>query len=833
MLGWHINENTPALGPFLINLRSTMRLTISIFLISILFSTAVFADNDNETIAPPTIKGFVYDSLELAPMEYATVALMQASDSSLVTGVITDINGFFRLRDVEYGRYFLEVSFIGYHDKTAEVFELSEQQRTVDLERILVMPARENLEEVSVVADRPTMTYRIDKKVINVSQQHTSASGTAVEVLENIPSVTVSIEGDVSLRGSSSFTVLIDGKPSIMDANDILNQIPASQIENIEIITNPSARYDPDGVAGIINIVMKRHRLQGLNGIINASAGTQSRLGGDFLLNYRIERFNFFLGADYNQRAMTGSSITRRETYLADTTFLYSDGDFDRNRTSWGVRAGLDFNMDPDNTLSLAYRLNYREGGQESDRLYEEWSSLNPDPEVYYSFEEGERSGTSHSFTLDYIRDFDHEGHNLIAQAIASVRDSDDFSLNLLQDEFRQTTSGQRSLEQGPSSRMTFKLDYTLPFGEERRLETGYQLRINDSDESNELFQYQPLTGDFVADDLFSKEVNYSNTIHSVYSTFSGERNDFGYQLGVRGEYTDRLINLIGEPDEFPLERWDLYPTLHFSYRLPADQQMMASYTRRLQRLRGWYLEPFYTWDDAYNIRIGNPGLDPEYIDSYELSYQNRFQKNTLSVDLYYRVTHNKIERVRSIFDEQQNVVLSTFANVGQDYSLGMEIMTGFDPTSWWHFDLMGNLYDYRQEGNFNGRDYTASSFNWNLRINNDFRITPTTQLQLRGMYNSPTVTAQGERTGFFVTNLALRQNFLDRALSLTLQVRDIFSTMGRESIVRGQDLYQFSKWMPDTPIISVTASFRINNYRSERRGPERGSEMDQDGEEF
>jgi outer membrane cobalamin receptor len=771
-------------------------------------------------MAPGTIRGTIYGSHNNEPLEFATVTLKKAEDGSLVTGAITDINGFFRLKDIDPGEYILEISYLGFNDKVIDDLAITDEQRSYDLGSIELSPMDEMLEEVVVVADRPTMSYQIDKKVINVSQLHTSASGTAVEILENIPSVTVDIDGDVSLRGSGSFTVLIDGKPSILDANDILNQIPASQIENIEIITNPSARFDPDGVAGIINIVMKQNRLQGMNGIANLNAGSFNRYGGDFLVNYRRDRFNFYLGGDYNERGRPGQSITRNQSFGIDTTYLNSEGNFDRIRNSWGFRGGVDFNIDPRNTISLAYRMGDRDRGGLSERLYEEWSSLNPDRFIYSSFEESHRGGVSNTFTLDYKHDFNQDGHNILATAVFSQRESEQSSLNLLYNESLDTISGQQSFEEGPRNRYTFRLDYALPLNENQRFEAGYQTRISLEEEINNMFEFNPQTSAFELSDMFSKEVNYSNIIHSLYSTFSGEINKLGYQFGIRAEYTDRLIEMVGEPEDYTLNRWDPYPTMHLSYQLPSEQQVMASYTRRLQRTRGWYLEPFYTWRDAYNIRIGNPNLDPEYIDSYELSYQKRFTQNVLSVDLYYRITNNKIEWVRGIYDDQPNVLLTTFENVGKDYSLGTEIMMGFDPTSWWHFDIMGNLYDYKQRGELYGRDYSSSSFNWNARLNNDFRITPSTRLQLRGMYNSPTVRARGERSGYFVTNLALRQNFFDNDLSITFQVRDVFGTMARESIDFGDDFYNFRTWDPNTPTFSVRVSYRINNYRADRRVP-------------
>jgi outer membrane cobalamin receptor len=798
-------------------------------------SISILLSYEKESMIPPgIIKGLVYDTFSSEPMEFSTIALKRTYDSTLVTGAITDVNGFFRLKDVSQGDYFLEISFMGYERFESDEIKLSVSEG-YDIGVVNLRPTDEMLNEVVVVADRPTMTYQIDKKVINVSQLHTSASGSAVEVLENIPSVTVSIEGDVSLRGSSSFTVLIDGKPSILDANDILNQIPASQIENIEIITNPSARFDPNGVAGIINIVMKKNRQQGMNGVVNVNAGTPGRYGGDLLFNYRKERINFFFGADYNQHTYLGASVRENQTIDNVISFLNSQGDYSNNRYSTGLRAGFDFTVNPSSSIGVGYRFSDRERGSESDRLFQEWTSVNANNVFEYSsFEENVRGGFSHSLSLDYKLDFNQEGHGIIANLVLETSDSKDNSINNLFNDAGAIVNGQRSLEAGPSDELNFRFDYTLPISETNKFESGIQASIDNSDESNTVHEFNIDNQQYELNDLYSMNVRYNMAVYALYSTFSGSYNKLGYQAGLRAEYTDRLVNLLGDDDQFPLNRLDLYPTAHLSYDLPGEQQAMASYTRRLQRLRGWYLEPFYTWSDAYNIRIGNPRLNPEYIDSYEISYQFRFANgNVFSTDLYYRVTHNKIERVRSVFNDQANIILSSMENVGQDFSLGTEIMTGFDPTPWWHLDVMVNIYDYRQEGQLNGRDYSTSSFNWNTRLNNDFKITPSTRLQLRGMYNSPSVTAQGERTGYFVTHVAMKQDFLDRDLSVTLQIRDIFGTSSREVIYRDLDFYNYSSWNPQTPFVSLTMSYRINNY-AERRGPERGNDsMEAPGDDF
>lgn len=788
--------------------------------------------------AKGTLKGYVFDESVNQPLEYATVSLVRKKDNQVVNGTITDQTGFFKLKNVDFGMYKVDITFIGYKTKSFENVAIKPDSREVDLGRVQLASAVEEIDEAVVVADRPTMTYKIDKKVINVSQQHTSASGTAVEILETIPSVTVDIEGNVSLRGSQSFTVLIDGKPTVLEPSDALSQIPASAIENIEVITNPSAKYDPDGTSGIINIITKKNKLQGFNGILNLNAGMYERYGGDFLLNFRKEKFNFYVGADLNNRGMFGSRESENRTItrnpLGDTTsYILSDGDFNRGGLSYSIRGGFDYNLNARNSISLEARYGDRNWSSDNTVNFNEFTDPVTTNNTYTSDEFSERGGSYYSLNLSYTHKFMKKGHELYSLINYSNRDFEEESVNELIDNNNLIVFGQRAVESGPSQPLRYQLDYTLPLRTKDRFEAGYQARFSDNDEIAELYLYNPVSEQYEFDNTYSNNSNYKRSIHSLYSTYSGELGDFGYQGGLRAEYTYRDITVQQanlDPESFTIDRWDLFPTVHMSYNIPKDQQLMASYTRRIERPRGWYLEPFITWSDAYNVRQGNPGLQPEYIDSYELSYLNKFEKNSLSIEAYYRITNNKIERIRSVYDD--NVFLSTFANVGKDYSLGIETMFGVDPFKWWHLDLMGNIYDYRVEGELLGRDFSTSSFNWSARFNNTIKLGKSTRVQLNGMYNSPTITAQGERDGFFMTNLAVRQSFLKNQLAATVQVRDLFGTMKHSSTYSDDDFYSYSYFSPNTPVVTFTLTYRINNYRQDRGRRNSGDDMDDMGGE-
>ena len=598
-----------------------------------------------------SVTGKVIDQDSGEPIEFVSVAIYNARDNSLVTGTISNEKGDYILQGLSAGRYNIEVSFIGYEKQILSDIEISTQRSQIDLKSVYLPRSISQLDEIEIVAEEMAVEYKIDRKVINVSQQLTSASGTATDILENVPSITVDVDGNVSLRGSTGFMLLIDGRPTVLEPSEALQQIPANAIENIEIITNPSAKYNPDGTSGIINIVTKKNKLKGLPGTANLNAGTYKRYGGGFLANYTSKKWNAFIGADINKGTRPGNSSSERVTSRDDTTyFTKADGTNDRARNFWVLRGGLGFNPTDKDIINVKF--NYGLWQHESSTIldYNEW--IEPGSVIideYESQEFGERGGNFYSFETDYTHNFTKEGHNLSTHISYRNREGKDTNQNRLIDSFGDITSGQINTEDGPGGRLQMNLDYILPFGEKNKLEAGYQSRIGRSTDATTLSFYNPVIGDFELHPEYSNNTQYHRDIHSLYGIYAGEKGNFGYQIGLRGEYTSRVITSTGYEGEFVIDRLDYFPTLHTSYKLPDDQQIMASYSRRIQRSRSWYLEPFITWEDAYNVRKGNPDLKPEYIDAMEIAYMNNIGNHTLSFEGYYRITHNKVERIRSV----------------------------------------------------------------------------------------------------------------------------------------------------------------------------------------
>ena len=784
--------------------------------IMLLFITLIHAQYP--PAAQGSISGIVVESKNQQPIEYANVVLYNQKSKVQITGTITDKNGFFRLNNLQYGIYLLEIKFIGFNAFIIENLTLRPGHSEIDLGNITLSSDVLAMEGVEVVGEKPVVEFKIDKKVINVSQQFTNISGTAVDVLENIPSVSVDIEGNVSLRGSENFNLLIDGRPSILDPNDALKTIPASTIENIEIITNPSAKYDPDGVTGIINIITKKTKVTGITGIVNLSAGVYGQYGGDFLISFRKKRLNYYLGADFNHRNMPGEMYSESRTIKQDTiAYLVSDGDSKFGGNFGGVRGGVDFDLSKADQFRFSFRYGNMNGIRESDTKYKEWNNLNSLVSPYTSISTSDRGRNFGSLNLDYNHKFKKEGHELSSRINFSQNSGEEESLNELVDLNDSLTSGQRSTESGPSTHLRFNFDYKLPLWSEAQIEAGYQNRYELSEETNQMYLWNPCSQEYELKDLYSHTTDYTDEIQSTYLIYKGKQGIWGYQGGIRGEYTYRYIEMTGEPNPFSIDRWDFYPTLHTSLDLGHGQQIMASYTRRINRPRGWDLEPFLTWMDAYNLRRGNPNLKPEFVDSYEAGYQKIIGKSLFSLEGYYRITRDKIDRIRSVYDYDQKIFLNTIDNIGQDYALGTETMLTLFPFKWWNLNLMGNLYDYRVKGTLFNESVNRGSFNWSFRINNTIRLGSDYRIQFSANYESPSVSSQGRREAMFFTNAAIRRDFGNRKFTATLQIRDILGSATRKFTAQGADFYSENQFSRAPRMLSVTLTYNINNYKAER----------------
>ena len=811
-----------------------MRKLFTIFLITVALSaTAQRPPVETETSARSgRIRGQIIDSDTQQPMEYANIAIYNLRDSSLVTGGITNDKGQFDISGLGFGAYFAEANFIGYEKTSLPVIRIIPATQTVDVGKVVLNPSTIRMEGIDVVAERQRIEYQIDKKVVNVRQDINAAGGTAVDVLENTPSVEVDIDGNVLLRGSSSFTVLIDGRPSVLSGNDALRQIPASAIENIEIITNPSAKYDPDGQAGIINIVMRKNILAGFNGIINAMVGTRDKYRSDLTMNYRTKKSNLFFGADWNEDNSYGKFFSDRENFGGDTSlFIISDGSRDFRRNGFNIRAGVDLFLTDNATLTLSGTGgqfgNERNGGSNL-REYTVPASVN---KYMINNNLSGREGNVFNTNINFQQKFNTEGtHKLDALFYFSRRNADDSEE---QDEYFTDQSYKsnlgfidrlRSTETEVSNEFRLKIDYVKPVNGKGKIEAGLQSTLDREEEDFKFENYNPTTSSWNNNQMFTNALTFRRDIHAGYFTWSGSLKKLQYMTGLRGEYTFREIDHEKVENPYTINRFDLFPTGHVSLQAAKSTQLMASFSRRINRPSGGDLDPFPTYMNQYTIRIGNPALKPEYSMSYQMSVMQRFGTSFISGELFYRTTNNLISRIQEL--REDGIIYMTTDNVNRDFSMGTEVMGNFNVTKWLLLNTSLSVFNYRIDGELNGRSIDRESTNYSLRMNGNVRLSADSRIQLTAFYRGPSVQPQGESSSMFFSNISYRHEFLDKKLSATLSVRDVFGTSRFEGKTFAENFTNNFRFERESQVVQLTLSYRINNYRAERNNGNGNGDM-------
>ena len=765
------------------------------------------------------IKGKIFEAETKTPMEYANVAVYRKVDSKLITGGITDATGSFEIEDLPYDTYFVEAGFVGFEKTTINEVKIIPNSSSIDLGTIELSVNRTHVKEVEVVGERSRVEYKIDKKVINVTNDINASGGNAVTVLENTPSVEVDIDGNLSLRGSSNFTVLIDGRPSVLSGSDALKQIPSAAIQNIEIITNPSVKYDPDGMAGIINVVMKRNVLSGVNGILNVNLGTGKKYGTDLMLNYKNKKYNLFFGGNWNDNTDYGTMKSTRETYSNDTTaYLITDGRRDQSRGGSQLKGGFDYYLSDNTSFTVSSELgNYRFDGIGGGNLHEYWLPANGDK---YSVQQNNsgRNGNYVTANANFLTKFDEMGtHKLEGSFNYRNRDggANETIDELLSDENYNPSNVYLSQvvtsETSTSNDYRMKLDYTRPMDRGAKLEAGLQSRL---ESENEYFNFSNFG---INDPKYTSDMYFKEDIHSIYTTYSGKAIGIQYMLGLRGEYTYRLIDHSTDTQKYTLDRFDYFPSAHFSYDVNDKTQLMASYSRRINRPDGRDLDPFPNYINQYTIRVGNPDLKPEYTDSYEFSYIRKFGESFVSLESFYRTTNDLMTRIQ---DQIDGIMYMSMTNLNRDQSIGGEIMGNINVTKMFLLNASFSLYNYKMMGDVLGQSVDKQSTNYSGRINATVKFSPNSRLQLTSTYRGPSVSAQGDMKGMYVSNLSYRQEFMKSKLSATLSVRDLLGTAKFEGTSSG-DGFKSSFTMKREPrVFMLTLSYKINNYKMDKQAP-------------
>lgn len=796
------------------------------FLSTVIFSLQAqpYSSASAETIiVSGTIKGKVIEATSNTPVEYATVTLYSAEDSTLIDGVITNTAGLFEFKSVAVGEYNIIVRFMGFRKVFIAGINISDKNMVSDVGIVSLRADVTNLNEVEVVGQAPLVEYKIDRKVVNVDQQLQAQGGTAVDVLERIPSIKTDLDGNVELRGSSSFTVLIDGKPSILTGSDALNQIPASTIEKIEIITNPSAKYDPDGTAGIINIITKKKSLKGLSGIVNLSAGTSPDYSGSVMLNYRTKKTSLSLGVDFGNRNMTGHRNGYRESYLSDTSYLKTTNENKMTRQSISVKAGIDYSLSEKNTLTAEGSYRFFDMSRGGKTKNEEWSSLDVNRLNYLTDDLEKSNHPTYQFTLRDVQKFNKEGSELNMSLTYDQGDDEgeENTKQFLTDEAWQDTL--EIINDYKTNTTEFEqewegdFDFQSSFNDKSKLEAGFQLRIDLNDMDYRYFNHDSASGSWIEDTKQSNRYEFFNNVYALYATYAREFKSLGLKAGLRAEYTDRNLHQVTDQADYPYEKFDFYPSLYLTYYLPYNQQVQLSYSKRVNRPHGDMLNPYVNFSDAFNSFSGNPELQPEFSHAMELNYQKYFGYSFLTIETYYRLTNNKMTRVQELND--QGVMNMTMKNIDNDRSLGVEMSGNIQVNSWFTINPVASIYDYKLNQTSDSTDGSKRSTNWNASVEFAANLKTGTRMRLNGNYGSPTVTVDGTRKGIFYMGFSARQDFLSNKLSITLNIRDVLDSRRMKSTSEGDNYYSTNENWRKAPLFSISLSYKWNNYSRKRNG--------------
>jgi outer membrane receptor protein involved in Fe transport len=794
----------------------------SLLLLVTLFSLTAYSQGGRPGGRPggpkggkPQIKGEIFgnviDSISNESMAYVTVLAYKQPENKMVGGMVTSDNGNFSIPELGEGNYSLKITFVGYNTKFINNIIIDKDNLTSNSKDIQLGP--QVLDVVEVVGEKPLITYEIDKKVINVEDQITNTSQTAVEVLENSPSITVDADGNVSLRGSSSFTLLIDGIPSAMEPSDALATIPASTIKEIEIITNPSAKFDAEGTSGVINIITKKNKLEGISLLANLSAGTFNNYSGDIAINIKKNNFTFNVGANLRYNNRPRSTYSERLTIMDSIeNLLISEGESSWKHNSKGVSGEIQWTPNNSHVFIIKSNINGRAMNPYTDLNYESYTNnvLNS-TFVTRSNRDIDMFGSSSSLFYQYnIKR--NKAHNITFKTIVNRRDVTQNDTSFTYDSEGNITQSNWYTETGPSNFVRFNLDYKLPLKGDKKFEVGAQSQLGMSGDVGRNYEYNTTTNVYDFNELFSSDVEYTRDVHAGYSMFSGKIKDFGYQVGLRAEYTYRTIKATNFEDFANINRLDFFPSTHLSYSFKNKNQMLLSYSRRIQRPRSYYFEPFITWEDAFNVSSGNPNLVPEYINAFELSFIKPIKrKGFFSIETYLRRVENIIRRLSTVYTD--GILISQPYNIGTSTSIGIEPSFNYSITKWWKINTAANVFLFNLDGEINDVDYSTESVNWNARISNTFKFKGFT-FQFMSNYTSGTVNSQGESKGFFRQDASIRKGFAKNKYSFTLQGRNILATQKRIETRVTENVQIYSIRQPLAPQITLTFSLKLNNYQ-------------------
>ncbi|MFD0798345.1 TonB-dependent receptor domain-containing protein [Maribacter chungangensis] len=723
-----------------------------------------------------TISGIVKDAAG-TPIEFATVLVGDPTTEKPITGTTTLLDGSFTL-ETEAQEFYIEFSFMGYTTKRINDPEII--NGLLDLGTVVLAEDAEQLDEVVVEGEVSQTVFKLDKRVFNVGADLSSTGASALEVLNNVPSVTVNIEGQVSLRGSQGVQMLINGKPSVIanEQGNALGTLTADMIERIEVITNPSAKYDAEGTSGIINIVLKKEEKRGVNGAVTLNTGIPNNHSLGFSLNKRTEKFNLFSQLGVGRRTFPSDNESENRNLLDDTN-INSFGKSDKNETFFNLILGTDYHINDLNVITLSGNFAYEWEKENSTALFTTFDNADLRTDAFERRELTTATNPKYSYELQYKKDFEgNPEQSLLLSATGNL-----FAKDQVSDFTNTTTVGtagdllQRARTDFGQADYIFKADYTHPWADTYTIETGAQYQINDVESDFGISEFDGTS--FVEDPALTNIFEWTQKVLGIYGTAAYEKDKWGLKVGVRFEDTD-VATLLQTTNEENDQRYNnFFPSGFASFKANDDLSFQAGYSKRIFRPRLWDLNPFFNIRNNFNIRTGNPNLQPEFTDSFEITSIYKLGKVSMNFGVFYRHTTDVVERVVAF---ENNISISRPENIGINNTTGVEFNAKYIPTNWLSFTNDFNFSRFAREGDFEGTSFDFVGEQWSNRLLSKIKLPADIDLELVGNYVSGFRTVQQEITENLFMDFGARKKILKGKAILNLSIRDVFASRIRES---------------------------------------------------
>ncbi|MBG6129834.1 outer membrane receptor protein involved in Fe transport [Aquimarina sp. EL_43] len=755
-----------------------------------------------------TLSGKIIEKVYKQPLEFATITIINATDQKTITGGITNAEGSFAI-EVSPGKYHIKVEYISfksYHINNITI-DADHTLNTIELEE-----DNEQLAEVTIVSEKTTVEYKLDKKVFNVGKDLIHKGGTISDVLDNVPSVSVDAAGGVSLRGNPSVRILINGKPSVLTANNGLEQIPAENIEKVEVITNPSARYESEGAAGIINIILKKNKRSGFGGSLQFTSGIPANHNANVNLNYKTEKINVFANLGYRYANFFGEEQQTQTTQIGPiTNSVNLNADTKRNDDNYNIYFGGDYYINDKNTLTASFYHNKLKNTDETDFIYTYLNTNKETDSILSRKEDYKEPQNFNQLEINYVKTFDKKGQKFTANVQYDFWNDDENEMITQQRIF--PTEGNlsriRTRDVESSKDLLILSDFISPLTEKSRLETGLRAEI------------RRITSDYTAwiDDQilegFDNRLDYDERIYGAYMQYGNNRKKFNYLLGARLEHSD-----IGISDREALfsntkKYTDIFPTTHLTYNFTERTNLQLSYSRRINRPRFWQLNPFGGLSDPRDLFAGNPDLNPAYANILELALLKRWTKITLNPSIYYQYHTDFFQFITS--PTAEGGFITTPVNLSREKRLGFELATTYNPFKWWRLSGEFNYYTFTQEGTHENINYDTEDTKWSTRVNSRMKFSKGFSIQTNFTYQGKSNSGQRLIKSQYWANFGISKDLFKDKVSLTLNANNIFDSRIDKSTVTGQNYNLVSSTIRSGRRVTATLTYRFNRKKSDR----------------